>query len=98
MKGNLTKFLKGPIKTITLYCYFLTIALYSFNSNKKNKDILHPVKIELQILLTRKPEELSRRQRKRHTKLLSRKDEFSGGSCSGLYITTLPQLCRPNNR
>lgn len=34
--------------------------------------------------LTRKPEELSRRQRKRHTKFLSRKDEFSGGSCSGL--------------
>lgn len=31
-------------------------------------------------VLTRKPEELSRRQRKRHTKLLSRKEEFSGGS------------------
>lgn len=34
--------------------------------------------------LTKKPEELSRRQRKRHMKLLSRKDEFSGGRCSGL--------------
>ncbi|TNN37967.1 hypothetical protein EYF80_051864 [Liparis tanakae] len=45
--------------------------------------------------LTRKPEELSSRQRKRHTKLLSRKEEFSGGSCSGLYITAPPQLCRP---
>lgn len=29
---------------------------------------------------TRKPEQLSRRQRNRHTKFLSRKDEFSGGS------------------
>lgn len=36
---------------------------------------------------TRKPEELSRRQRKRHTKFLSRKEEFSGGSCSGLYVS-----------
>lgn len=40
--------------------------------------------------LTRKPEELSRRQRKRQTKLLSRKDEFSGGSWSGLYMTVAP--------
>ena len=36
---------------------------------------------------TRKPEELSRRQRKRQTKLRSRKEEFSGGSLSGSYFT-----------
>lgn len=37
--------------------------------------------------LTRKPEELSRRQRKRHMKFLSRKEEFSGGRCSGLQVS-----------
>lgn len=35
---------------------------------------------EYEWLRTRKPEELSRRQRKRQTKFLSRKEEFSGGS------------------
>lgn len=34
--------------------------------------------------LTRKPEELSNKQRKRQMKPLSRKEEFSGGSWSGL--------------
>lgn len=37
--------------------------------------------------LTRKPEELSSRQRKRQMKPLSRKEEFSGGSCSGSKVT-----------
>lgn len=39
------------------------------------------------LTLTRNPEELSRRHRKRQTKFLSRKEEFSGGSWSGLHIT-----------
>lgn len=53
--------------------------------------------------LTRKPEELSSRQRKRQMKPLSKKEEFSGGSCSGSKVTrsegakeALPSASRNN--